>query len=251
MEHSHSHGSHGHSHYHPPVSCSPIVNNQQQSFNHSSAHLHASSYYVAPKTVKAAKVLGTILRNPRARRFLWFIPANTLLSLFLLHISFDSESHAFMALSVFSMFHNLAICAHLLTFWSLDQRPDEFHSFGQVRVEALAFFSVSLLTLLGAIICIKESGEHLLHNRDNDFLEEPVPVHISVFIALFLGLIFQLWFSLLANSTVLFKGAVRSFAPRPVPFLSSLSASINERNVHVIGGLSSYTCSILVYLIIR
>ena len=169
----------------------------------------------------------------------------------MIYLSISSESHALSSLAMFSAFHMMIMVAHIFSVWAFDQRPSEFYSFGFVRVEALAYFTVAILSILSSIVTIKEAIEHILHNEENDFMEEPQNVDPIVFIVLLAGVFLQLWFTYLSLATVAFKGIVRLPNARKIPILSSYSNFITEKNFHLAGAYSSYALVILVFLGMR
>lgn len=182
---------------------------------------------------------------------MWFMLLDALYFAILVVTSTITESEALGALSFLSLFHTLAMFSHLIALWAVDQRPNEHFPSGLVRAETLSLFTVSILTVLGAVICLKESLEHVLHDEEHDFLDEDSTqtVNPAIFLVLLGGILLQLWFALLTKNTNTFKASARA-GPSSVPCISMLSSGITDRNVHVMGGLVCYGCAAFVFLAI-
>jgi solute carrier family 30 (zinc transporter), member 6 len=248
-DHGHSHGdggacSHGHAHQ------SQFVADR---FGGGSLSPSASPLWYQPHNAYSLKKMFTgIFRHRKSPRAVWFMLFDALYFAVLLLISTATESESLGALSLLSLFHTLVMLSHLIALWAVDQRPNEHFPHGLVRAETLARFTVAMLTVLGAIICMKESLEHILHDEDHDFLdEEPTrSVHPAIFLLLLVGVLLQLWFAVLAQQANIFRVSSRA-TPSTVFCLSLLNPGINDRNMHVLGGLVSYGCTAFVFLAIR
>lgn len=108
------------------------------------------------------KELAKLLRQPEAKKIVYYLIYCTLSTVILLYWCHSTNSMALTAFAFILIFDILCLLTCLLSVWVQGQQPSEVFSFGYERLEVLAVFSCTMLALLGAFFIMKESVEGLL-----------------------------------------------------------------------------------------
>ncbi|XP_069184008.1 zinc transporter 6 [Procambarus clarkii] len=102
-----------------------------------------------------------LFRQRDAQQTLFLVAINLLTTLLLLSWCHATCSMALLAYTYLSWFSLLSLITCLVCVWAEGQRASHTFTYGYLRCEALAVFSSVTLSLLGAVIIVKESIERL------------------------------------------------------------------------------------------
>ncbi|XP_078593669.1 zinc transporter 6-A-like [Branchiostoma floridae x Branchiostoma japonicum] len=115
---------------------------------------------------RAAREVGRVLAERRARRVMFIAVLNVLCTLVLFVWCRTTGSMALLAYTYLTVFDILCLVTCLISIWVSIQKPTPAFSFGYERFEVLAVFTSTTLAQLGQLFVVKESIERLLHHHD-------------------------------------------------------------------------------------
>ncbi|XP_042883331.1 zinc transporter 6-like isoform X1 [Penaeus japonicus] len=133
-----------------------------------------------------------LFNQREAQQTLGLVAVNLLATLLLLSWCHATRSMALMAYTYLSWFSLLSLVTCLVCVWAESQKATPTFTFGYRRCEALAVFASVTLSLLGAVIIVKECIERLL---------EPEEVHTGMLcMGGIVGLLLHLGMTALAHN---------------------------------------------------
>nr|XP_027228322.1 zinc transporter 6-like isoform X3 [Penaeus vannamei]XP_027228323.1 zinc transporter 6-like isoform X4 [Penaeus vannamei] len=133
-----------------------------------------------------------LFNQREAQQTLGLVAVNLLATLLLLSWCHATRSMALMAYTYLSWFSLLSLVTCLVCVWAESQKATPTFTFGYRRCEALAVFASVTLSLLGAVIIVKECIERLL---------EPEEVHTGMLcMGGIVGLLLHLGMTVLAHN---------------------------------------------------
>ncbi|XP_069950792.1 zinc transporter 6-like isoform X2 [Cherax quadricarinatus] len=133
-----------------------------------------------------------LFHQREAQQTLFLVSINLMTTLLLLSWCHTTRSMALMAYTYLSWFSLLSLITCLVCVWAEGQQASPTFTYGYLRYEALAVFSSVILSLLGAVIIVKECIERLL---------EPETVHTGMLsVGGILGLVLHLGMTTLAHN---------------------------------------------------
>lgn len=109
-----------------------------------------------------------LFHQQKAQQTLALVTVNLMATFLLLSWCHTTHSMALMAYTYLSWFSLLSLITCLVCVWAENQRATYRFMFGYIRCEALAVFSSVMLSLLGALIIVKECIERLLEPETVD-----------------------------------------------------------------------------------
>ncbi|XP_019643881.1 PREDICTED: zinc transporter 6-like isoform X2 [Branchiostoma belcheri] len=115
---------------------------------------------------RAAREVGRVLAERRARRVMFIAVLNVLCTLVLFVWCRTTRSMALLAYTYLTVFDILCLVTCLVSIWVSIQKPTPAFSFGYERFEVLAVFTSTTLAQLAQLFVVKESIERLLHHHD-------------------------------------------------------------------------------------
>ncbi|XP_042233924.1 zinc transporter 6-like isoform X2 [Homarus americanus] len=138
------------------------------------------------------KEITWLFHQREAQETLVLVLVNLLVTLLLLSWCHATRSMALMAYTYLSWFSLLSLITCLVCVWAEGQKATQSFTYGYLRCEALAVFSSVMLSLLGAVIIVKECIERLF---------EPEIIHTGMLsIGGMLGLVLHLGMTTLAHN---------------------------------------------------
>lgn len=170
--------------------------------------------------------LRPVMEEPAAKRVVWMIAGNVVVSFVLSYWSRSSSSLALNAFTQLTLFDLLCLGNCLLGMWVAQQKPCPTYSFGYRRWEVLAILASTTLSQLGSLLVLKESVERIL---------DPTTVHTGRFLpATVLGLCWHLLVQLTVRQPSLASVLQASSSSWLQEHLSDISHSVCS----VVPGLS-------------
>ncbi|XP_070578270.1 LOW QUALITY PROTEIN: zinc transporter 6-like [Ptychodera flava] len=110
--------------------------------------------------------LKIVLQERQARKIIFLLVVNFLVSLVLLTWCQSTNSMALTAYTYLTIFDMFSLTTCLITVWATKQKPTPMFTFGHERFEVLAVFSSTILAQFGAFFVLKESTERLIEQPD-------------------------------------------------------------------------------------